>query len=66
MEVKKCVASQLDYYSSLIEDAPDVETAIDLLDGYDLILVSSVVDKKFGKGECAKVLGIAKEDNYED
>ena len=56
MTLKKVVEKQLMYYQSMIKNAPDVETAIDMLDGVDLIFAAHVIDQKFGKGATAKAL----------
>jgi hypothetical protein len=45
---QKALKDQLNYYRSLIQDAPDVETAIDVLDNVGLILATLVIDEKFG------------------
>lgn len=50
MKLNEMLKKQLDHYRELIATAPDVETALDILDGIDLIFAAHVVDEKFGKG----------------
>jgi hypothetical protein len=54
--LRATLKTQLEYYTSLIKDAQDAETAVDILDGYDLILASHVIDKKFGDQATYNVL----------
>ena len=56
MGAKEVLRSQLRYYQELIKDAPDAETAVDILDGVDLIYAAHVIDTKFGVGTTQKIL----------
>ena len=56
MELKKAVNNQLNYYRSLINECDDAETALDMLDGHDLILAAHVIDEKYGAGTTFKIL----------
>ena len=54
--MKNVLKTQLNHYRQMIADAPDAETAIDILDGYDLIYCTHVIDEKFGNGATHKAL----------
>ena len=53
---QKTLNSQIQYMNEIIKGL-DAETAMDTLDGYDLIMVTHVIDTKYGAGTVYAMLG---------